>query len=307
MNNLFKNKKEAYPLNKKSKVTKRIIRGGLNLALWSGIFISGMLSQEEITSRRFPPNYYPARIEKRIAEEPKSEENCRKKYAVLLRTDSEQRHKADISSIYKTLIENKFNPTDIYILTNTLNENFYHPTDDVVTRESLALVMSHLSKKVTSKDLFVFASVGHGYLEKKISTLDFSKREESGFPINRSGVSKLELKTMLSGINSKETIAALCMCYSGGFSDVMPRKGAYVITGSEKDKQSYSSENNSLVGCLFHGFSPRMKSQTDTNYDERISLAEAFEYATKKDFSTNGNLQKPKITPAEGSENIFLD
>jgi hypothetical protein len=307
MSNLFKKKKEIYLPSKKSKIIKKIIRNGLGLALCGGIFFSGTLVQEEITARKFSPNYYPARIEKRIAEEPKKEEDYRKKYAVLLRTDDEQRHKADISSVYKSLIENKFHPMDIYILAKNLNENFYHPTDDVITRESLALVMSHLSKKITEKDLFVFVSIGHGYLEQKISTLDFSKIEESGFPVNRSGISNLELKAMLSRINSNESLVALCMCYSGGFSNVMPRKGAYVVTGSEKDKQAYSSENNSLVGCLFHGFSPRMKIHTDTNQDKRISLAEAFAYATKKDNSTNGNLQKPKITPIEGSENLFLD
>lgn len=233
----------------------------------------------------------PSNLDKRISDNSKKN-NKPDKYAVMISGDSRSKCKDDMSTTYKTLLEDGFKKEDIYVLGTDIN---YYPVDDLPSKNNVRNVFRYLKKKIDDKDMLFVYTRGHGERENKMSYLvlfgpDLNQREFSQY---------------IKGINPRIGIYLFDQCYSGGFANRIGKGRNVAIASTQPEDESSSDINDSFSHYFMRAF--RDKANSDLNNDGKISLSEAFEYAKKNhSFSRNGK-HKPFIRSILNSDKVFLD
>jgi hypothetical protein len=236
---------------------------------------------------------YPVRLEERIRHESEVKNNLPDKYAILVRGDDEQRHVANFSLSYQVLLENNYKPENIYILTDNGKEQFYHPVDDIASKESLLILLKHLSKKIDKKDTLLFYFNDHGVSESFSYPSAQKEITISKFYLKNKSINPLELDAYLSLIKPKIKILMFGFCKSGGFANWLGKENTIVISSSSLFEESYSETNKSFGGFFLKAF--RKNSGADSNHDGFTSILEAYNYAKEKHYCCKINEQHPQL------------
>ena len=89
-----------------------------------------------------------------------------------------------------------------------------------------------------------------------------------------------DLKNYLNAINAKNIIVFMEPCFRGGFVDYLSKNNTVVMTATVEDDVSWG---NIFVGY----FTEAMKnvSLADKNNDKKVSMVEAFNYASQRDYA----------------------
>lgn len=313
------------------KFWRKKIRRGLCIISLATLILTGAkadLSHKTENPKKYFLNY-PDRLEARIKKEGSQPNNLPDRIGAIILGSEEYNFHIEIGRCYQTLLENNWDPKNIYILSRSGKRNFCHPVDDVATKESFLMLLNHLSKKVDNKDLFLLYMNGHGTESEyqingkgeDIGISGFSFEGKTPETIN--SFNSVELKNYLSYIKSKYKIVIIGSCNSGGFSESMKKDNFFgkdnlctIITSSSISELASYNDNYSFDGFLFEGLSVINKKERDKNKDGRISLKEAFDYTLKQlnDLTLRKEArlsaedkQTPDYYSAKSLDSIFID
>jgi hypothetical protein len=294
-----------------------IINGLTALVLAGGLY-------SESNSQEFSPT----RLEQRIEKEEAVKNQQPDRYAVLVRGDDEDRHIANISLAYQVLIEQGFKKENIYILGGYGTQLYYHPSDGEATRDNLETILTHLSKKVDKKDLFLLYLSAHGYAEEpvkeerglkerkeeaeNISAFCLIKNQEDrkkssgiGRESQVEGINEKEFQGLVSQINAGGIIYVFDFCNDGGFAKRFGKDNSIAISSTSADSDSHCRENESFSGSFFQAF--RKGSGADKNQDRMTSITEAYNYAKETHFTVRSGLDSPQLVSEIETEIVTLD
>jgi len=246
---------------------------------------------------------YPFRLENRIEQEEVIKNHTPDKYAVLVAGGWEQMFRGNVLSAYQTLIENGYDSSNIYVLADDRIKPFNHPVDDISSKQSLSMILTHLSKKIDEEDTFLFYLNDHGKRET-IESVDSAKITISNFSIRGEDINEIELEAYLSSIKSKRKMYVFDFCYSGGFSERLGRGNNIAVSSAPSDKGSIMLWQEGFSRYFFNAF--KAGSGADYNRDGRVSYREAFDY-TKQASPIAGRCNASQLDSDISPDEVFLN
>ena len=151
-------------------------------------------------------------------------------------------------------------------------------------KENIEFVFRQLAQRMTCDDnLFIFTT-DHGTLVGK------DKKQAALVLWDDSIITDKEFATALNKIDANKINICMEQCYSGGFIDDLESTSRLISTACRSDELSYATKNKMYNEFAFHwsaavlgNYPSGEKANADTNNDGRISMSEAFNYATKND------------------------
>jgi hypothetical protein len=164
------------------------------------------------------------------------------------------------SMAYKLLKNNGYSDENIYYLFESSKEQ---DVDYEATIGNFKEVIKKLQEKARETDNIVLFLIGHGTY---IGT-------NSYYTLNNYNLPDFEMAGMFKSIKRDKLIFVFSPCNSGGFINDLSGENTVVITSTRKD------ETNSAA--FIEPFLTSFDGIGDTNSDEKVSFAEAFNYASK--------------------------
>lgn len=212
------------------------------------------------------------------------------KYAVLISggikpEKAYARYWNDITAMYFILTwMYNYNPDNIYVVyKDGGGENNYAPCHGPATHTYLQTVFSELEGKMTrSDDLFIYAT-NHG------GTSGLSLWG----PMDPYVLTPNELNTMLEDIFYRQMIIVMEQCKSGVFIDTLSQARRVILTAASSWQNSYGCDTEGAWDEFVYHFMTAVAQvkingdsgtvDSDTNNDGRVSMYEAFIYASAHD------------------------
>ncbi len=204
----------------------------------------------------------------------------------------------DIIYMYFILQMHGYSAENIYVIyKDGVGEDTYTPVDYPATHASLDTVFGILSDEMGARDTLFFYTTNHGG-SGGISVWG---------PMDSSGaLTHGQVSDWLDSITCHHMIIVMEQCVSGKFIQYISAENRVILTACKDDESSYGcdTEGNwdefvfhfmcALVS--FHWADPGITVDADFNNDEKISMREAFIWASVKDsrsetpwYNDNGN------------------
>lgn len=167
--------------------------------------------------------------------------------------------------------------------------------------ENVSNVMDSLAFKMSADDQLLFFFIGHG------------TRNIDKYNLNLWGVDMLEssdLRTYLEKITGKGATVnvVLGQCFSGGFLNDLNIPGCVVATSARNDEYAYKMSDLPYDKFVYYwtcavnqADHQGMPVYSDSNQDGRVTMNEAFAYASSKYSSTEEHPQYQSNPPELGS------
>ncbi len=215
------------------------------------------------------------------------------KYAVLISggikpEKAYTRYWNDITAMYTILTWfYGYKPANIYVVyKNGIAENNYAPVNGPATHSFLETVFTELQEKMTrSDDLFIYTT-NHG----GTGGLSLWK------PLDPYGLTPNELNNMLLDIDYRKEIIIMEQCHSGVFIPILSQQNRVILTACSPVESSYGCDTEGAWDeFLFHFMSAVVQFNingdpavvnSDTSGDSKVSMYEAFMYASAADSRT---------------------
>lgn len=255
-----------------------------------------------------PTHYNPMeKLEKKISQSPPAKDNISQKYGLVVSGFTENENTDSIGMAYRLMRERGFEENDIFVLDSDGVERGSYPVDSPSTAEAFRKVVNYLSAKVGTEDkLFVYIS-DHGTRDKPKTSLRGTEIKElkSYVALYDSLVSDREFADYMQQINPGEGILLAEQCYGGGFSKEVGKGNFTAVSPSGPNEPSLIfSDYDSFAKCFLESFE---KNESDTDDDGRVSLKEAFKYASEKDIASAFGYQTPCLYSDKDPAKVFLD
>jgi len=261
------------------------------------------------------PSPEPHKLKTRISKERIDPDKKPDKYAVLISGDTvldflfrhRKKYKANLSITYTALIKTGFKKENIYILDFRGKETGNYPVDDFAGKESIRILFEHLTKKIDEKDLFFLYMTGFGKRVAKsiqdnngVKEIRLSTLVLSGPDLNQS-----EFSYYIAGLRPKISLFLFDQCYSGGFAEQIERNSYLIVASTDKQMMSRSRVRDSVGYYFMTAYLD--KEHSDLDYDDKVSIEEAFEYMINRHTFTIRGMQKPFIKGDLNPSKIWLE
>lgn len=216
-------------------------------------------------------------LEERIKKDVLEPTDGTSKYGIILNGSDEEADIPDIALAYQIMLENGFSAGNIYILSNGTKEyeTHFYPKDDIFSKESLEILLNHMSNKIDENDILVAYLINHAEpedMEKDGNIVKTGVQDEYIHPKDMHGY--------FSKIKPKFGILILNTCYAGGFARPLGIGNYIAISSSDLDHKSYRGHGKNFGGLFFLAY--REREEADKNFDNRISVKEAYNFAKSK-------------------------
>lgn len=183
------------------------------------------------------------------------------------------------------------------------------------TKDGLRNAINSIGKNIADNDHFFLFVIDHGGFDvvrgSYICLWDDPQKNYGDYRLFGD-----ELNQMLYQINAKKIVksAVLGQCYSGGFIDSLQGEG-YVIATATRDDELSSAMNGHVFDTFVYNWICAINSAdelkhtiyADKNYDGKISMEEAFNYAAKCNTISTEHPQYSSIPSRLGFELSFGD
>lgn len=217
-------------------------------------------------------------------------------YAVLLNVGPEE--KLFEKSSYKTylsLLEMGIPPDKIYV-SSRKRISFSHPQFSA-SSQGVKRLFKELSSKVNENDAVFFFNFNHGDLKymnplQNESTL-FVERVKEKNEIVKKEIGEIELSLAVKELKNKYGVYCFPQCYGGGFAKRMGEGNGIGMSVSRANEVAYmlpwtaDESTRHLIPALFGNLSKKDRKKADKNGDGFISVGEAFEFSSKRNFFSN--------------------
>lgn len=152
------------------------------------------------------------------------------------------------------------------------------------TRENISKVFDHLGKTLTSNDNLFIYTMDHG------DTINKSRKEVSLILWNEK-ITDHEFAKEVDKVHAGTINICMGQCFSGGFIDDLQGKNRVISTACTYNEVSKSMRDGRFDEFVYHwtaavtGRKPASLElvNADSNYDGKVSMHEAFEYAKRND------------------------
>lgn len=184
----------------------------------------------------------------------------------------------EIESVYCSLIKGGVPTNNIHIIdpnnTRRLGNNYE------ATERGLDSALDNIREN-SSEGYFITYLTNHG--EKDIGTNTLAYFSMNG----KDEITECNLEEKFQGIGGKGSIAVFSTCYGGNFANRLGKEDRIAISNALPGRLSFGSGKGPLSEYFFPALleilSQEEYSKADRNFDKRISVEEAFIYASEKD------------------------
>jgi hypothetical protein len=219
-------------------------------------------------------------------------EHAETKYAVLISggwtpQDAWPSFWNDLKFVYSVLVQKyHYDPANIYVLYNDGKApDGQIPVDHPALPDDVNTVMDELANIMTNKDTLLFYVTDHGGhygTSGAESSSDTAGLDEFICLWNKKGYYDDWLKAKFDAIKCKNSILIMDLCHSGGYTWDLSRTDRIIMTASTEEQGSFDHPdhpNGDFTYNLFNAFDGKWYVPADQDYNGRISVAEAFNYA----------------------------
>ncbi len=161
---------------------------------------------------------------------------------------------------YDLLIDEGYLPENIYYLFESSQEEY---VDYEATISNFELVVQGLSQKTEDNDFVVFIFIGHGTSDGVSSYFEFND-----FLLKDSDIAEY-----LSGITRDTLVVVMSQCNSGGFVNDLSADDTVIVTSTRLDESNRAA--------FVEPFLTALSGEGDSNDDSKVSILEAFSYASE--------------------------
>ncbi len=263
-------------------------KGLVTLALAGSLFLGGCF---------YPQPPQPQRLEQRISQEVAQPNGQPDKYGIILNGVNDVDTMPDITLVYQIMLENGFSPENIYILSNNCAEyeRYIYPKTDVFTKQSLEMLVGHLSKKIDAEDFLVMYLISHAKRTNKYG------KKTVKIAIPGEDISAEEFRDYLASIHPKTGLLVFNTCYAGRFARLTGNENYIAISSSDPEHKSEKGFGKIFGGSFFLAY--REIDASDSNEDGKISVREAFEFAKREMKRPKDN---PQLISERNPDEVFL-
>lgn len=263
------------------------------LLVGSVVLISSFASFSQVPTDVKPPEALKNRIK---LEEQDKHRKSNGKYALIVIGELEERFIISATIAYDTLVENGFNPKNIYVLSDYGDKRSSYPVDGSANKETMKLVLDHLSKTMNKKSRFVLYMHDHGELKPfKVDGSDDRYENLPAFRLGYKFIGVSELQTMVSNIEAKREIFVFDFCLDGSFAEALGKGNVVALSSDPDNKLSHSDFLHSFSGYFFDAFRKGYRPNK-----KRISVEDAYNFSKSHDGHNRprifGDIDPNKVT-----------
>lgn len=228
----------------------------------------------------------------------------RDKYALLFSGQSEERDIRNMGFAYGLLLDSGFIQGNIYVLDENGRDREHYPVDAAATADNVGEAFRMLQETIDSNDtLFVYISdhgnrveTEEGEMLSAISTIDNSTLDQEAFA------------WLVSSLSYRQGIFIFDQCYSGGFAEELGHGNNVAIASTAAEERAFTVPYWNGLTFSTHIFAAYYQlPDSDANLDGRISIQEAFDYASAYFPIVAEGWQAPVLSTGQDASLIFLD
>ena len=217
-------------------------------------------------------------------------------YAILLNIGPEEKlFEKSFDKTYLSLLEAGISPERIFV-SSRKRVSFSHPQFSA-SSQGVKRLFKELSSKVNENDAVFFFNFNHGELRymnplQNESTLFIEKVKERN-EIVKKEIGEIEFSLMAKQLKNKYSVYCFPQCYGGGFAKRMGEGNGIGMSVSRANEVAYmlpwtaDESTKHFIPALFGELSEKERIKADKNGDGTISIGEAFEHSSERNFFSN--------------------